>query len=130
MQQTIGKMKKTAFISILLLAFLAFTSCQKNFEQKQSPGEQAKADLDQIGFSSGFNWETSQNLQLYLTSAEEQLINIKSPDGKTRYFHEKHQGAGKEMLVKINIPKSVKTILVNNKEIDVGNGKISETLNQ
>ncbi|HKK10674.1 MAG TPA: hypothetical protein VJ939_07535 [Bacteroidales bacterium] len=123
-------MKKLAFLMMIMFSIFIISSCQKDFLEKDIPGiDNEDKLLEETKFSSNFNWDTSRNVFLTLTSAEAKNFHIRSADGNTRYFHARHPGQGKEMQITLNLPASVELMRIGNQEVTITSNMILLTLN-
>ncbi|MCF8388861.1 MAG: hypothetical protein K9G58_15040 [Bacteroidales bacterium] len=123
-------MKNLAPLMMIMISIFIIISCQKDFQEKEIPGTDKEDKLlEDIQFSSNFNWETSRNVFLTLTSSETKDFYIRSADGNTRYFHARHPGQDKEMQVTLNLPASMDKIRIGKQEVAITSATIKFSLN-
>jgi len=70
-------------------------------------------NLDQMSFSSNFNWETSQNVLFSITADRSTVITITSEDGSILYHKGFYSQLPNAYLVTVNLPTYIKKVLVN-----------------
>ncbi len=125
------KTYKFLIIPIFSIILIINMSCDRNFEPKFNdniPIEDAQS-LNEIDFNKDFDWETTRNIEFTITGNTEQVITISSVDLEVRY-HRGHFMVGEDYKITINIPKTVESVLVNNRLVNLSSDHIICNLDQ
>ncbi len=120
---------KTFLLTITLSALfiVLFFSCQK-FETKQADNELTETALADASFSPGFNWETTRNITLNISSENSQILNITSTDKSIRYYKGILLDKSETYVVKISVPTHVEKLSINSQEFNLDSDNISINL--
>lgn len=116
---------KIITISIIIVSMIFIGSCNKrNNSELSQAEEQSQKNLEEITFSNDFEWNTSKNIELIITSSKSQVITISSEDESIRYHRGKLTDKG-EYKITLNIPNTVNTLLINNKTVSINSSNIT-----
>jgi len=110
-----------SFLTILLVV-LSF-SCQK-FEKQQDSTIDQEIALKDANFSPEFDWETSRNITLTISSTNSQIVTITSADKSIRFHKGMFSNEKENYVVKINVPTHIDKLNINNQEFDLSSENI------
>ncbi len=116
---------------LIIMALMLIGSCNKNYEPKVDNQENnlELRSINEINFSDDFDWKTSQNIEFTITGSEKQVITISSIDMEVRYHRGYFMGDG-DYRITLNIPKTVKSVKVNNLTVSLSSRHITCNLDQ
>lgn len=104
------------FLSTLLISF---ASCRKNYEPNIT------TNFETATYNPDFDWDTSHLVEIVISGASNQLVNITSVDDKIRYHRGMYLKEEGSYNVKLRLPKIVDQLKVNDRVITVKTVAIS-----
>ena len=120
-------MKKLIMLLVILSLFLC--SCKKEFKEKEIPSD-TKTMVD-LTISDDFNWKTTKDINVFLTSTSDNTVSICSQKGDV--YMKAFIKAGQEFDTKITVPsyeEEVDVICNNqNHKVSVANNNLVYNFN-
>ena len=120
-------MKKLIFIFAVLT--IAFSSCRKEFNEKEQELKETTRTMSDLDIDDSFNWKTTRDVTVLLNGEKRSAVFINSTDGFT--YHKGIIFSGNEYASKITIPTYVKNVKLvydgKQYEVPIENGKIEFT---
>ncbi|MBC34578.1 MAG: hypothetical protein CL663_02450 [Bacteroidetes bacterium] len=110
-------------ISALVLILIAI-ACQKLEQNEIEDSENETTELKNLQFSKEFDWQSTRIISLNFTSQSKQVIEVTSTD-RTINYHKGIINASENKLIKISVPNSIKTLLINNEEYILSSDRIT-----
>ncbi|MBS4060515.1 MAG: LruC domain-containing protein [Bacteroidetes bacterium] len=116
-------MRKSLIIGLTLTITVLTLSCRKHIDEPDSA-----IKMENLSVSSSFDWETTHNVEFIITADESKMVRIVSENGKIVY----HQGFYSTMPapynIKLNLPKIVTKVMVNDRLTDITSNTVSVQL--
>lgn len=116
-------MNKCLLLLILLILIAMTFGCRK------TPLEQTENQLTMQRFADDFDWNTARICVLRVISSSVRYIKVSTIDNKVIYFKGMHPGNGEVLEVTFSIPKTVKSIALNEANLNIGDGTMNINLN-
>lgn len=118
---------KTLIFGFLVIFTVLFFSCQK-FEPINDYNTEQELTLNDLNYSSEFNWTNYRIIQLNISSENAQVLNITSTDQLIRYHKGMHPGKAVIYTIKISIALHKKKFSINHQEFDIKSNVLNITL--
>ena len=118
---------KSLVFGFLIIFAVSYFSCQK-FEPKFDHHAEQEVMLNDVTYSSEFNWTNYRIIQLNVSSENAQVLNITSTDQLIRYHKGMHPGKDSIYAIKISVTKQMKKLSINYQEYDLNSNVLNITL--
>ena len=116
-------MKTFGLFFIVVVSLMLMTGCKKPPAEPTIP-----VNMEELVISSGFNWETSREVDFQITSDNSVVINITSDDGKIQYHRGFYSMLPEAYTVSINLPTFVEKVLVNGELVTITGNEVIVSL--
>ncbi len=113
-------------LSILVTVMILTGNACKKINPDQNTGQTTK--MEDLKVPVGFNWETSRNVDFFISTENSAVITITSEDGQIQYHKGFYNHLSNAYEVKVNLPAFIQKVLVNGEAVNITGNTINVVL--